>query len=103
MKTKLIIGLAFLAINTVAGAQNNRVPPQQKNHTGACVNYVDANRNGICDNYENSASVPGTCKRSGCGKGSAAGHRQRGQGRRIKFVDADKNGICDNFEVPAKK
>lgn len=103
MKTKLIIGLAFLAITTVAGAQNNSVPPQRKNHAGACVNYVDANRNGICDKYENSACVPGTCKRSGCGKSSAARHEQRGQGRRISFVDANKNGICNNYEIPAKK
>jgi hypothetical protein len=103
MKTKLIIGLAFLAITTVAGAQNNRVPPKQKNHTGVCVNYVDAGKNGICDNYENSTCVPGNCKRSGCGKSSATGQGQRGQGRRINFVDADKNGICDNYEVSAKK
>jgi len=103
MKTKLIIGLAFLAITTVAGAQNNRVPTQQRNHNRKGVGYVDANKNGICDNHENSASVPDNCKRSGCGKSCGTGQGQRGQGKRINFVDADKNGICDNYEVPAKK
>ena len=107
MKTKLIIsGLAFLAVTTVAGAQNNGAQNRQRNCTGQGIMYVDINKNGICDNSENStAATP--VKRRANGKFCEMGQGQRGmsqgQGRRINFVDADKNGICDYHEVPVKK
>lgn len=114
MKTKLIIsGLAFLAITTVAGAQNREAPSPQRNSTAKGIAFVDSNKDGICDNYENSASTTAPQKRRGSGKycGIRQGQGQRGmgqvqgrgQGRRTNFVDADKNGICDYNEVPAKK
>jgi hypothetical protein len=110
MKTKLIIsGLVFLAVTTIAGAQNNGAQTRQKNCTEKGIAYVDANKNGICDNYENSTSAATPGKRRGnvkcCGMGSGQGQRGmgQGQGKRLNFVDADKNGICDNYEVPAKK
>ena len=112
MQTKLIIsGLAFLAITTVAGAQNTEAPSRQRNSTAKGIAFVDLNKNGICDNYENSASTAAPQKRRGnskyCGMGlgqRGMGQGQgRGQGRRTYFVDADKNGICDYYEVPAKK
>jgi len=108
MNAKLIIsGLAFLAITTVAGAQNNGVQNRQRNYAGKGAVYVDANKNGICDNFENSVSSGALCKRSGNGKFCGMRQGQRGmghgQGKGINFVDADKNGICDNYEVPAKK
>lgn len=110
MKTKLIIsGLAFLAITTVAGAQSNRAQNRQGNCTGKGIGYVDANKNGICDNFENSVSTPALNKRSGNAKccGMVQGQRGmgqgQGQGKRINFVDANRYGICDNYEVPAKK
>lgn len=110
MKTKLIFsGLAFLAITTMAGAQNRNVPSHQRNCTGKGIAYVDTNKNGICDNYENSVSTTAPRKKLGNGKSCGMGQGQRGmgqaqgQGRRINFVDADKNGICDYYEVPAKK
>ena len=57
MKTKLIIsGLAFLAITTLASGQNNGVNSPPQNSTGKGRAYVDANNNGICDNYENRTS-----------------------------------------------
>jgi hypothetical protein len=114
MRTKLIIsGLAFLALTTIVGAQNNGLPTPQRNSTSRGVAYVDANKDGICDNYENSASsdtlkrpVNGRC----CGMGQGQhGMRQgqqgmrRKQGRSINFVDADKNGVCDYFEASSKK
>jgi hypothetical protein len=110
MKTKLIIScLAFLAFTTVAGAQNNGAPLRQKNCTGKGIAYVDTNKNGICDNYENSASTTeprkkmGNGKRCGMGQGQRGMGQAQGQGRRINFVDSDKNGICDYSEVHAKK
>jgi hypothetical protein len=108
MKTKLIIsGLAFLAITAVAGAQNNGAQNRQRNCIGKGIAYVDANKNGICDNYENSANATAPGKRRGNGKCCVMGQGQRrmgqGEGRRANFADANKNGICDYYESPAKK
>jgi hypothetical protein len=103
MKTKLIIsGLAFLAITTMASAQNKGVQNRQRNCNIRCTSYVDSNKNGICDNSENSASTASPAKRKGNGKscGMGMGH---GQGKRLNFTDANKNGICDYSETPAKK
>lgn len=51
--------------------------------TAACHrngrNFVDADGDGVCDNYGSNGN--GCGKRSGCGKG---------------YVDADGDGICDN-------
>ena len=47
--------------------------------TGAGQNFVDADGDGICDNY-------GT----GAGRGNGAG-----------FVDADGDGVCDNYGTGA--
>jgi hypothetical protein len=117
MKTKIIIsGLAFLAITTLAGAQNNGASSSQGNCSGKNVTYVDSNKNGICDNHENSFSGANS-KKKGYGKCNGKGSEQRGmgqgkgkgkgqgqgQGRRINFIDANSNGICDNYEVISKK
>jgi len=118
MKTKLIIsGLAFLSITAMAGAQNSEAPSRQRNSTQKGIAFVDSNKNGICDNYENPASATAQQRRQGSGKYCGMGQRHgqgkglsgkgqvqgRGQGRRTNFIDADNNGICDNYEVPAKK
>jgi hypothetical protein len=112
MTTKLIISaLAFLAITTIASAQNNGTQNRQRDFTGKGIAYVDANKNGICDNFENSVSTNSPRKRLGNGKccGMRQGQRGmgrgmgQGQGRRLNFVDANKNGICDYNEAHAKK
>jgi len=108
MKTKLIIsGLAFLAISTVAGAQNRGAQNCQRNCSGKAIAYVDTNKNGICDKVETSISKASQDKRRAKENYTAIGQgqrgMQRGQGRRINFTDADKNGICDFYETRAKK
>jgi len=55
-------------------------------------NCVDADKNGVCDNYENGTAGQGR------GPGKGAGLRN-GKGRQANFVDADNNGICDRREV----
>jgi len=55
-------------------------------------NFVDADKNGICDNVENGTGGQGR------GPGKGAGLRN-GKGRQANFVDADNNGICDRREV----
>ena len=130
MKTKLFItGLALMAITTLASAQNNGVSQSQQKGTGSGLAYVDANKNGICDNYKNRTSnVPGGRRNIYCRfnvqgqQGQGLGQRQRprngigqgqgqrqgngmgqGQGRNRNFVDADKNGVCDYYEASSKK
>ena len=78
MKTKLIIsGLAFLAITALASGQNNGVNTRPQNGRGQGPAYVDANKNGICDNYENRTTNASFGRRSGnfnsCGQGQRQG------------------------------
>ncbi|MBK7710891.1 MAG: hypothetical protein IPJ37_08045 [Bacteroidales bacterium] len=118
MKTKLIISLlAFLAITTLASGQNKGVNSRAQSGRGQGTAFVDANNNGICDNYENRVSnaSPGrrsgnfdTCgqgqrQRQGQGQGKAQRGCRQGQGRGKNFVDADKNGVCDNKVIPSEK
>jgi len=123
MKTKLLIsGLVFMALTTLASAQNSDVTSAQaKGSTEKAPAFVDANNNGICDNYENNSSNAFACKRSGVNNSFCQGRRQmqgqgngsgrgrnrfnmgQGKGRGRNFVDADKNGVCDNFEASVKK
>ncbi len=53
--------------------------------------FVDADKDGVCDNFENGTP------RGGRGQGYGNGLRN-GRGGGANFVDADKDGICDNFE-----
>jgi len=110
MKTKLFIaGLAFMALTTLASAQNKAgSAPMPKGGTEKGVNFVDANKDGICDNMGTNGSA--NCKGSG-GNGCAMGGGQmKGMGKGMgmgkgdckNFVDADKNGVCDNFEAAKK-
>ena len=116
MKTKLLIaGLVFMAITTLVSAQNQGAGQRPMDGTGKGSAFVDANKNGICDNYENrkpnSTNTPEINNCRGCGRGQGNGRRQcsgqmcmrQGGGSRNNFVDANNNGICDFRESPAKK
>ena len=79
MKTKLFItGLALMAVTTLASAQNTGESQSQQNVTGRGLAYVDANNNGICDNYENHVLDVPCCRRNFyCrfnGQGFCTGH-----------------------------
>jgi hypothetical protein len=103
MKTKLIFsGLALIAITTFASAQNTVTGNRQQNGRGIGPAFVDNNKNGICDNYENrTANISynrwarnGKC----CGTRKGQG-RGRAQSNGRNFIDANKNGICDRYEA----
>jgi len=107
MKAKLIFsGLILMAVTTFASAQNNGAGYRQNN--GACRDsaYVDANKNGICDRYENrNPSVSGN-KGNGNRKCNIQGKGRQncqGQGRGRNFTDANNNGICDRYESATPK
>lgn len=118
MKTKLFItGLALIAITTMASAQNRGTGQGKQNVADKGVAYVDANKDGVCDNYKgrtlDSSAGRGNNSRNSTGQGHKHGHvrscngqgqgQGQGQGSQRNFVDADKNGICDNRETAAKK
>jgi len=126
MKTKLLItGLAFMAMTTLVSAQNRVAGQRQMNRTDQGTAFVDANKDGVCDNFETAASNNRNGRRlantnscgnrggmvAGQGRGTANGQgrgmgpgqgRGTGQGGK-NFVDADKNGICDSYETASKK
>ena len=116
MKTKLLItGLTFMALTTLVSAQNQGAGQRQMNGKGKGTTFVDANKNGICDNYENRTSTSTTstgynncqgCRRGqrhGQGQGSGQGGMRQGRGNNRNFIDENKNGVCDFRETPVKK
>lgn len=106
MKTKVFItAMALVATIGLATAQNqNQTVKQTAKTTQNGPAFVDSNKNGVCDNFENgtqrNANANGKQRLldcSGRGQGKGMGMRSgRGQGR--NFVDADKDGVCDNFK-----
>lgn len=112
MKTRLLfIGLAFIAITTMASAQKQEAGKRQQDSTCIRVIFLDENKNGICDNYENRGSNLSlstdnkNCTGYRSGKKQFHGKCGRMQEKRTNrnFIDADKNGICDFRETPANK
>lgn len=107
MKTKLLLtGLALIAITAFASAQNpiEGQGPGNKNcrcnGKGRGVAFVDANKDGICDNTGNRSNASG---QKGGGNGNCNGTRNgkgqgQGKGKGRNFIDANQNGICDKFE-----
>lgn len=122
MKTKLFITAAALIVLTaLTSAQDKAVNQgQQNNSTNRGVAWVDANNDGICDNFEARRSGnftgQGNMRGAGQGQGQRMGMGRRGmgpcgmgqgmgqrQGNGRNFVDANNNGICDFRETPVKK
>ena len=111
MKTKIFLtGLAIVAVTSFASAQK---PSEDKgngngscNGTSKCSAFVDVNKNGICDNYENRTTNTSRGKGNGTGNctgiGTAQGQNQ-GTGKGVNFIDANQNGICDTYELRTKK
>jgi hypothetical protein len=99
--TAVLALLLTLVISTAAFAQDAAPAPGQYG-AGQCVDFVDADGDGVCDNA-------GTGARSQDGSGIQYGAGQRGtqagggQGTGA-FVDADGDGTCDNLgqNVPAR-
>lgn len=116
MKTKLFLtGLAFIAITTMLNGQNAETTGKQQIPSGKGIAFVDENKDGVCDNFENrtgkSQATPGRCFNKGgrgygngsgncCGRGPGKGQGQR-KGR--NFVDKNEDGICDNIKDSTPK
>lgn len=127
MTTKLFItGLAIMAFTTMVSAQNSSAAKDQKTVTqSAQGNYIDEDKNGVCDYYETNGRFNGNGRRmvnagagnyqrgmaagqgrglrpaQGCGMGPGKGRGAAPGG--VNFIDENKNGICDLRETPAEK
>ncbi len=109
MKAKILLtGLTLLAMTAFVNAQkpvNTRGngSGSGKAGTNQGTAFVDTNKNGVCDYYENRTATASGQKR-GNGKSVCNGTGQgKGTGRGKNFIDANKNGICDNYEARDKK
>ena len=92
-----------MVMGTVAFAAD--APVTQPAAAGQCVNFVDANGDGVCDNAgQQLGQRNGTGTRMGAGGQQAARGIGLGQNANGAFVDADGNGVCDNLgqNVPAR-
>jgi hypothetical protein len=85
MKAKLILtGIALTALTAFAFSQEPDSAKGQRNGTGKATAYVDSNKNGICDNYENKSADLGrhgknvTAGKAGCGHHNGQGCGQCG-------------------------
>lgn len=107
MKAKLIFsGLILMAVTVFANAQNNGARHGQNSGTGKCAAYVDANKNGICDRFENQNPCVSGNKGNGNRKCNMQGKGRQncqGQGSGRNYSDANNNGICDRRESAAPK
>ena len=106
MKTKLLLtGLALFAVTAFASAQD---PVGGQGHgNGNCrgngkgkgIAFVDANKDGICDNIGNSSIASG---QKGRGNGTCNG-KGLGKVKGKNFIDSNQNGICDKSEAQSEK
>lgn len=82
----IVIGMFFLSNLVIAqdqSVENPKVKQENVSQTNSKIqgqNFVDENKNGVCDRYENGKPL----------------------GRGPNFTDADKNGICDQRENGTK-
>ncbi|MCI8454832.1 MAG: hypothetical protein HFE84_09495 [Lachnospiraceae bacterium] len=65
---------------------------------GAGRNFVDADGNGVCDNYESICSYvdtdnDGICDNCGACHGNCPSQNESGR----SYMDVDGDGICDNY------
>ncbi len=114
MKTLSIIATAllFMGISTLSMGQEtdkSTTATQEKTQVTKSATataqqpfFVDADNNGVCDNYENGnrgqgrrlGQGQGLCRGRGNGKGLGRG-RGQGRGGNGNFVDQNNDGICD--------
>ena len=105
MKTKeILIVMALITTFGIVSAQNKKTVVTKSEVKREC--YVDANKNNVCDKYENKTCT--TCKAKSLKNGNGHGQSLRNgtswrtgdcKARGANYVDNNKNGVCDNREV----
>jgi hypothetical protein len=85
-----------MVMGTVALAAD--APVTQPSVPGQCVNFVDADGDGVCDNAgQQLGPQNGAGSRMGAGGQQATRGTSLGQNTNEAFVDADGDGACDNL------
>ncbi len=99
MKTRLFFTVAaFVAMTAIAAAQTTETTPGQAGKGRAAGNeFVDADKDGVCDNYEN-GTRPGRRAYSG-GENQAAANRGPGKGQGL--AQGPRNGQGRGQDVAA--
>lgn len=105
MKTKILfIAIALVAMTAVVSAQDKQSEKPATTQTRG-IGYVDANKDGVCDNYvkgnrQGKGLKDGSGRKQGKGKGvgNRQGKRDGSGAGKGNFVDTNKNGVCDNRE-----
>ncbi len=80
MKTRLflaaftiVLSMGFISAQNGNGKGRNQDPDRERpgmctnpvSNKGRCVDFIDENNNGICDNYENGTCAGGNCNGTG--------------------------------------
>jgi len=104
MKTKLLLtGFVFFVLTAVTMGQDIKVTPARQGGKCQAPQFVDANKDGICDNFVNRPANNRGHRGNGVQRGKnncpnpgQARSGRNGAGR--NFTDENKNGICDRRE-----
>lgn len=98
MKRILMMTLAVVAIASLASAQTpaaSPVPGAKAAGTAVGPNYVDANGDGICDNYQAGGRGQGAGQGRGYGPGNGAGNQGMGPRDGSGYGPGSGTGACD--------
>lgn len=68
-------------------------------YCGASCSFVDADGDGICDNYQTYGCGMGLGYVDADGDGICDNYQTYGCGIGLGYVDADEDGICDNYQT----
>ena len=115
MRTKIFLtAIALVSMTLLVSAQTDQKTVTSRQETNKGAAWVDANNNGVCDNFENGTNVgrsqgqrrmDGTGRKAGNGRRHLNGRGQgihqgrgKGSGQGPAFVDENKNGVCDRRE-----
>ena len=71
--------------------------PQAQAPAARQGNYVDANNNGVCDNYGTDLQGQGGNRQGKGGGQNAQGKGVQGSAQGQSFADANGDGVCDNL------
>ena len=84
-----------MVLGTVALAADE--PVTRPSGPGQCLNFVDENGDGVCDNAGQQAAPRATAPAASRCAGQRQAGNGAGQGGNGAFVDADGDGVCDNL------
>ncbi len=101
MKRALILGLGALLVTAAMASAQTAPPQRQQAQVKASVgpNFIDANGDGICDNFQTGArGVNGQAKGKGYGRGKGDGTHvgpKDGTGFGARAGAGTGTGVCD--------